>query len=348
MKKILSLILCAAMLLSMFVFAGCDKTDVNGGEETKNEETKAEVAETLKFGMGSHSYIEKATSATADAEGKAEAVTTVAAVLVDAEGKIVKCVIDATANAAAFTAEGKFVEAGEFKTKYELGSDYGMVAYAGAAKEWFEQADAFAATVVGKTADEVKALAAADGKGTDDVISAGCTITVSDFVVAVAVAVENAAESTATKDATLKIGMVSAQVDSKDATADAEGVNEIDTTVAAAAVDADGKVIAMATDAVQAKIKFDATGAVVTENGEIKTKGDLGTDYGMVAYAGAAKEWFEQADAFEGVCAGKTATEIAALVAENGYNGVDALVNAGCTIGVADLVKAAVKAATVA
>ena len=68
----------------------------------------------------------------------------------------------------------------------------------------------------------------------------------------------------------------------------------------------------------------------------------------MVAYGGAAKEWNEQADAFDATCVGKTATEIAALVAENGYNGVDALVSAGCTIGVADMVKAAVKAATVA
>ncbi len=345
MKKILSLILCAVMVMSLFVFAGCDNTDadVNGGEETKNE-----TAETLKFGMGVYSYTEKITDATADSEGSGEAVTTVAAVLVDADGKIVKCVIDTTANKAGFTAEGKFVEAGEFKTKYEQGDDYGMVAYAGAAKEWYAQADAFAATVVGKTAAEVKALVASDGKASDDVINAGCTIGVSDFVVAVAEAVENAAESKATKDATLKVGMVSAQVDSKDATADADGVNEIDTTVAAAAVDADGKVIVMATDALQAKFTFDAAGAATVEAGEIKTKGDLGDDYGMVAYAGAAKEWYAQADAFEGICAGKTASEISALVAENGYNGVDALVNAGCTIGVADLVKAAVKAATVA
>ena len=129
---------------------------------------------------------------------------------------------------------------------------------------------------------------------------------------------------------------------------DTNGKGEVFATVAAVLVDAEGKVVAMTTDALQAKFAFDAAGVCEVELGAIKTKDDLGADYGMVAYGGATKEWNEQADAFDATCVGKTATEIAALVAENGYNGVDALVSAGCTIGVADMVKAAVKAATVA
>ena len=61
-----------------------------------------------------------------------------------------------------------------------------MVAWGGAAKEWFEQADAFAALCVGKTATEIAALAAADNYGTDDVKNAGCTILVNGFVKAAA------------------------------------------------------------------------------------------------------------------------------------------------------------------
>ena len=62
----------------------------------------------------------------------------------------------------------------------------------------------------------------------------------------------------------------------------------------------------------------------------------------MVAYGKAAKEWFEQAAAFDAACVGKTASEIAGLMAEDG-KGVDELQKAGCTIYVTGFVKAASK-----
>ena len=52
----------------------------------------------------------------------------------------------------------------------------------GAKKEWFEQAAAFDAACVGKTATEIKALMANDGKGVEDLQTAGCTIYVTGFV----------------------------------------------------------------------------------------------------------------------------------------------------------------------
>ena len=57
-----------------------------------------------------------------------------------------------------------------------------MKAYAGAAKEWYEQAAAFDAACIGKTAGEVAGLMAEDGKGNADLQAAGCTITVDSFV----------------------------------------------------------------------------------------------------------------------------------------------------------------------
>ena len=59
-----------------------------------------------------------------------------------------------------------------------------MVAYAGAAKEWYAQADAFDAACVGKTGAEIAGLKADDGKGVDSLKSAGCTIYVTGFVAA--------------------------------------------------------------------------------------------------------------------------------------------------------------------
>lgn len=334
MKKVLSIVLAAVLLLSVASLAGCG------------------AKETLKFGLGVHAYSSGIASADADTNGKGEIVTTAAAVLLDKDGKIVKCAIDTMSNEIAFTSEGKFVVASEFKTKYEKGADYGMVAYAGVKKEWFEQVDAFKTLVVGKTLADVKALVAEGNKGTDEVVNAGCTIMISDFVLALEKAINAAAESDATADDTVKVALVSTQTGSKDATADAAGVNEVDTTVAAAAVNKDGKTVALLTDALQGKVAFDAKGVTEDAAGAIKTKKDAGANYGMSQYGqdlngdGAVKEWFEQADAFNAACVGKTATEIKALAADTGY-GIDTLQSAGCTINIADMVKAAVNAATI-
>lgn len=339
MKKSVGLILSIAMLLSIIGLVGC-------GEKKANDP--------LKFGMGIEAYVEAVSNADGDTQGKGQAVITVAAVLLDADGKIVKCAIDTADNTVNFTSDGKFVEATEFKTKYEKGDAYGMKAYANAAKEWYEQADAFEALCAGKTLDEVKAFVATDGKGTDAVVSAGCTIVITDFVKAVEKAVASATASNATADSKLQLGIVSSQQSSKDATADAAGMNEVDTTVVAAVLDKDGKVVAAVTDAMQAQFAFDAKGATTVEKGTaIATKKDKGANYGMAQYGqdlngdGTVKEWFEQAQAFNAACVGKNASEIAALAVETGYGSAD-LQTAGCTIHVGDMVKAAVKAATVA
>ena len=163
MKRIISVALIVMMLLSLAVFGGCS-------------------AKPLKMGLGVHAYVEKATSADADVNGEGQAVVAVAAVLLDAEGKIVQCALDTADNTVAFTSEGKFVEATEFKTKYEMGDNYGMVAYGKAAKEWYAQADAFDAALVGKDATAVAKLVADNGYGDASLQKAGCTIAISDMV----------------------------------------------------------------------------------------------------------------------------------------------------------------------
>ena len=80
---------------------------------------------------------------------------------------------------------------------------------------------------------------------------------------------------------------------------------------------------------------FDATKAVLS-------KKEQGTNYGMVAYGGAKKEWFEQAAAFDAACIGKKSSEISALMGTDGKGAAD-LQTAGCTIFVSGFVKAASK-----
>ena len=62
-------------------------------------------------------------------------------------------------------------------------------------------------------------------------------------------------------------------------------------------------------------MKYTADGKAVA-NDSFKTKYELGKDYNMVTYGGATKDWYEQADAFMALVAGKTLDEVKALVAE--------------------------------
>ncbi|MGI6280042.1 MAG: hypothetical protein ACOYJS_05730 [Acutalibacteraceae bacterium] len=342
MKKYFSVILSVLMILSLISLAGCGKD----GKDTAS-------GETLKLGLGVHSYIEEIKNADGDNNGEAESVTTAAAVLLDKTGKIVKCALDTAVNKIAFTAAGQAVEPGKMLTKYELKNDYGMKSKSAVKKEWFEQVDAFISVVEGKTLEEVKALMAEDKKGKEAVVNAGCTIVISDFINAIEKAVDNAVDSNAKTGDIVKLGFVSSLHDKKDATEDAKGLNQVDTTIVATALNKDNKVTASVVDAVQTKVEFDNKGVSNTSYGfVIATKKALGDKYGMAASGkdlngdGVVKEWYEQATAFSKACEGKKADDIAKLVDKNGY-GVESIQKAGCTINIDDMVKAAIKAATV-
>ncbi len=324
MKKILCFTLCLAMLVGALALVSC------------REEPK------LKLGMGVYTNVSAASDADGDVSGEGKATVTAAAVTLDADGKIVACVLDTADLSVKYTAEGKAVANQGFKTKGESGKDYNMVQYGGASKEWFEQADAFEALVAGKTLDEVKALVAEGNKGTDEVINAGCTIMIHEFVYAIEKACNNAFDSDATANETLKLGVFTEQTTS-DATEEKNGQNKIETTVFAAAVDADAKVVAATSDCVQIAFTFDETGASTYDlTKKATSKREAGDNYGMKAYGGASKEWYEQADAFNAATIGKTASEIAAMMASDNY-GVADVKDAGCTILVNGFVKAAAK-----
>ncbi len=325
MKKTLVILMCIVLALSA-ILAGCG----------------AKEPETLKFGMGVYGGTPTVTDATADKAGSGKIDVTVAAVTVDADGKIVACALDTSSNTVNFTADGKAVANTEFKTKYELGKDYNMVAYGGATKEWYEQADAFETLVAGKTLAEVKALVAAENKGNDEVINAGCTIMIHEFVGAIEKAYNAAADSNVTAENTIKVTAATEQV-CTDATADKDGSNKVSVYVFGAAVDTEGKVVAAASDCVEVSFSFTSAGASTFDTSKaLLSKKEQGTNYGMVAYGNAKKEWFEQAAAFDAACIGKTATEISALMGTDG-KGVADLQTAGCTIYVSGFVKAASK-----
>ena len=174
------------------------------------------------------------------------------------------------------------------------------------------------------------------------VVAAGCTIMIHEFVGAIEKAFAAAADSNVTAENTLKVTAVTEQT-CADVAEEKDGSNKVSTTVFGAAVDADGKVVAASSDCVEVTFTFDAKGVSTLDTTKaVVSKKEAGTNYGMVAYAGSEKEWFEQAAAFDAACIGKTADEIAGLMGNDG-KGVADLQSAGCTIYVTGFVKAASK-----
>ncbi len=333
MKKILSIALAVVMLFAVVALAGCSKDPADDNK-----------AATLKFGLGVVANYGEAKGTTG------EFATTAVAVLLDAE-KIVAIDLDTVELKPTWTEDGKKNAVEDLRTKYDLGKDYGMSGNPHAADlngdgkvlEWNEQADAFMNVAKGKTLAEVKAFVAEDGVAKSDLATAGCTINVAEFMAALEKAVANAVDSTATVENNLKIALVASDHDSKDATDEADGVQAYDVTISAVVTDADGKVVVAKTDCVQSNMKFNTKGeATYDAKAEVKTKLELGKDYGMSAIGKV--EWNEQAAAFDKTLVGKTASEFASFADEKG-NGTGDLATAGCTIVVSDMIKAAELAA---
>ncbi len=325
MKKSLALMLGICFILAMV--AGC---------------TTPTTAAAVKTGLAVISSLSKSTDATADAEGLAEADSTVIAVLVDKNGVIVSCMIDAVQPKVNFTNAGEITTALDtaFESKQELGDAYGMGAVSGIGKEWNEQANAFAAYVVGKTVEQVEGIAVTeDGYAADTELAASVTVHVTDFIEGVAKAVANAQDLGAKEGDTLGMGIESTISRSTDATADAEGLAEAYNYYAATSFDADGVITSCVLDASQGRVNFDATGMISTDlTVAPMTKNELGDDYGMKAASGIGKEWYEQAASFADYVIGKTAAEVDDIaVSEEGY-ATDAELTSSVTVHVVDFI----------
>ncbi len=351
MKKFLAILLCLCTLLAV---TACT------GDQAKEAE--------YKLGMGI--VVNMDSSATNNAQVDA----TVATVVTDADGKIVACRIDCAQNKMDVTA-GAVDAAKTFKTKMELGTDYGMGGkpYSpdnngdGKVLEWDEQAKAFEAYVVGKTVAEIKAMTTQEVNGhhisTDKaLLDAGCTIQIADFRDAVAKACEDAQGMTFKTAAAFTLGVAAKSTadESTAATADAEGTVKMYTDFAATVI-VDGKIIATLNDAIQPNITINAAGEIVkTEYKD--TKRCLKEGYNMATYGkdldnngdGKVLEWYLQSEAFSKYVVGKTGAEVAAMktvAATQGSVGymisADAdLLAAGCTIQIASICATVAQAAT--
>ena len=262
-----------------------------------------------------------------------KASATVAAVVTDADGKITLCRIDAIDSESKIGADGAPVVSA-LTSKYELGDNYNMVTYGGAQSEWYKQAEAFEAYVVGKTLAEVKATALEAGKPTDADLAAGCTIAVTDFITAIANAVESKETVSFKADGVLTAAVaVNASL-----TATAETLTYKTAFDFSAVVAEDGVVVAARIDSAETTIvcEKDADNKLTASSTKYDgTKLELGDNYNMVAYGQAQSEWYVQAGIFANTAVGNNASALDTLPTEN---------VAGCTIYVGGYKAVLVKA----
>ena len=316
----------------------------------------AKTAE-YKLGMG------VVVSTESSKENNAQVDATVAAVVLDKDGKIVLCRIDVAQNKMDITG-GAVDAAKKFETKMELGSRYGMEGKVdndgnGVMKEWDAQAKAFEAYVVGKTASEIKNMELQEANGhkiavDKALLDAGCSMQITDFIDAVVKACEDKFAVTFEAAEGFKLGVAAktTAAESAAATADADGSAKMYTDFGAAVVDADGKILAALNDSIQPKIAFTTTGAIVSADYKA-TKRELGSAYGMEGKVdndgnGVMKEWDAQSAAFSAFVVGKTAAQVRGLELQeaNGHKiAVDkALLDAGCSMQITGMMDAIAQA----
>ena len=303
----------------------------------------------LKTGLAISTSVKKSTAATADAAGKADYDVTMVAVLVDDNGVIQDCIIDGIASSVAFDATGAITTDLTVapQTKNELGENYNMVKYGGAIAEWDAQAAALASFAVGKTVEELKSGAVSESgyapEGSD--LATQATIYLGGYVYAIEAAVNNAAHLGAQSGDTLKLATNIKIGSSAAATAEAAGNAQLDADVVALTMNGE-TITSCVLDSVQAKVAFDATGAITSDvTAPVATKNELGANYGMVAWGGAIAEWNEQAASFAAYVTGKTAAEVAGISITEATKPADADLAASVTISVIGFMNLIAKAA---
>ena len=323
-KKTLVIVAAVVVVLAVVlgvVFLGGNKTPTPTPTPTPATEKE------YKLGMG----------AEAGTHSNSQANLTIATVVLDDAGKIVACRIDVAQNK--YKVADEEVTFSVLESKKELKERYNMKGSSGISKEWYEQAEAFEAFVVGKTAAEVAALTVVQN-GThwvsnDPVLSAGCTMDIVDFKAAVVKACNDEQGMKFTTDKSFKLGLGVNSANDKSAVTDDENYTIKLNVEFAASVVIDGKVAASLNDAYQPNIVVagDVVKATVGtfnkgdfENNKFMTKRELKEQYAMIPASPIQTEWYEQSKNYSEFVVGKTGTEIAGLTLDSGLSA------AGCTI----------------
>lgn len=151
----------------------------------------------------------------------------------------------------------------------------------------------------------------------------GTTVVYSDSVCASCGASLESTEATLpVTEGAVKTGLaIVASASGENAVADTLGKVSYDVTFVAVNVDAEDRIVACAIDSLGTDVAFDEEGNITGDiTANLRTKNELGEEYGMKAYAGAKYEWNEQVAALANYALGKTVAELrSGAVSETGY-----------------------------
>lgn len=322
-KALLSCAVAAALLLSGCRKGSSDSGSMSSSNAMSGSSGSASTTQTggWKTGLG-------ILTEASDEAHTGTIHTIAAAVLLDGDGKLADVMLDELE--VEVTADGKGVVTmpTDYRTKRQKGDDYPLAAASSLKKGWAEQADDFADYLTGMTPEQASMLETdKDGKAVDADLLSGCTIRVDQYRDAVAKACTNAAA----------LG-VEAENASSDITAtDDKDVNaEVDLTVVALTLDADGRVTSAIGDMAEPALTIVADGGVTAPD-TVRSKLELGDSYGMRNASSLGKEWYEHSEGYCSYLKGKTEKEVADIPAD----GSDADLAALCTISIGALQKAA-------
>jgi ABC-type transporter Mla MlaB component len=303
MKKIFALVISVALVMSSFT--ACSSK-----------------SETVKTGLAVISSADHSSKDAGDTDGLAQVDSTAVAVLVDAKGVIKNCAIDVVQTMINFNNAGEITTdlAATFDSKQVLGDAYDMKKASSIGKEWFEQANAFADYVKGKTVAEVKGIALEEGYPAEEDLKSSVTMSVDTMVSAIEKAVNNAQDLGAQADDKLGLGIFSGiGSHSVNATADAEGFAQAYTHYGVVTLNKSGKITSSIIDASQSDVKFSAEGIITSDlsGADFKTKTELGDAYDMKKASSIGKEWYEQAKAFTDYIKGKTVADVKGIALDD-------------------------------
>lgn len=168
------------------------------------------------LGIAAAARVSRSMHATLDFPGCARTEVTFAAVLVDSGGVIRACAIDGVDASLLFGSFGQLQTPNGtvFPSKTALGDDYGMHKASTLGTEWYQQAAAFAAHCVGKTAAELQPADAV----TSVTVSTDCLLR------AVVEAAENARTAVPPETDALTLVCRAVTEDSRSATAESDGL----------------------------------------------------------------------------------------------------------------------------
>lgn len=339
-----------SLALSLGLLAGCGTTAVvavpaptpsaaptEAPAAQPSSPVDASSGEAVKTGLALITSVGSSTSASAEGDGLAQADITLVAVTVGEDGVIDDCVIDAIQSKVNFDASGQLITdlSAPVASKNERGDDYGMWKASSIGKEWNEQAQAIADYVVGKTIDQVTGISVTEeGKAGDADLAASVTMSIGGYLEGIQQAVANAQYLGASKGDTLVLTSTTSLSDSKNATAEEDGLAQAYATVGAITMNGD-TITSMVIDAVQASVNFDTAGQITTDlTAAQPSKNQLGDDYGMRKASSIGREWYEQAAGFAAYVTGKTPAEVSGIAVTEDGKAADADLAASVTISI--------------